>query len=112
MSRKLSQVESKIKDHVAYYKGLARDRTNYQMFNKDPIVYVGAHPEERDYGYSSKHPAGQANASLRVRSPKGTRSGTGTVSHARMAASAAQEQSSSALDLRQSDLQQQEPQYA
>ena len=69
-SKRLSKVQSKIKDQVAYFKSLAKDNSNRQMFNKDPIVYANPHPNEADYGYTGVgHPSNQKNASLRMRSP-------------------------------------------
>ena len=62
-------MQSKIKDQVAYFKSLAKDKSNRQMFNKDPVVYANPHPEEQDFGYvGAHHPTNQKNASLRVRS--------------------------------------------
>ena len=40
LPKKLSKVQSKIKDHVAYFKQMARESTNRPMFNKEPIIYV------------------------------------------------------------------------
>ena len=69
MSKRFGKVQSKIKDQVAYFKSLAKDQSNRQMFNKDPIVYANPHPAEQDYGYTGNHhPSVQKNASLRVRS--------------------------------------------
>ena len=69
MPKNLSNVQSKIKDQVAYFKTLSKDQGNRQMFNKDPIVYANPHPAEQDYGYmNNQRAAVQKNASLRVRS--------------------------------------------
>lgn len=49
LPRNLSMVESKIKGQVARFKAMAKDRANYPMFNKDPVVYAKPRPTDVDY---------------------------------------------------------------
>ena len=46
--RHLNNVQSKIKDHVAYFKAMAKDSSNRPMFNKDPIIYAKDPNAEED----------------------------------------------------------------
>lgn len=35
-----AQVKSKIKDHVAYYRHMQREKSNPKLFDKEPQMYV------------------------------------------------------------------------
>ena len=74
MPRKLANVESKIKDHVAYFKEMAKEKSNKPLFNKEPKVYYKEHPSDMGYDHESR-PHDTTNkvkhASLRNRSPNG-----------------------------------------
>jgi len=47
----LSQVESKIKDNVAFWKHMRKEKANSGMFTKDPVIYANPHPEEGEQSY-------------------------------------------------------------
>ena len=70
--RHLQFVESKIKDEVARYKIMAKDKSNRLMFNKDPVVFANPHPSEMGYEHPDPYYRSQKrrSASLRKKSPR------------------------------------------
>jgi hypothetical protein len=41
--------ESKIKDHVKYYKNMQKNRQNRDVFSKEPQIFAKPHPAEPTY---------------------------------------------------------------
>ena len=62
-------MQSKIKDHVAYFKAMAKDSSNRPMFNKDPIIYAKDPNGEEDVveRMPQRKTKTNKNPSLRVR---------------------------------------------
>lgn len=42
----VEHAESKIKDHVAYFKSMSKSRKNKDLFSKEPQIYAKPHPSE------------------------------------------------------------------
>jgi hypothetical protein len=45
----VAKAESKIKDHVAFFKDMKRDKTNAKMFDKEPVIFFKNRPTDYDY---------------------------------------------------------------
>jgi hypothetical protein len=45
----VTNAESKIKDHVAFFKDMKRDKTNAKMFDKEPVIFFKNRPTDYDY---------------------------------------------------------------
>jgi alpha-beta hydrolase superfamily lysophospholipase len=43
----VANAQSKIKDHVAYFKNMSKNRRNRAIFNKDPQIFAKPHPSEK-----------------------------------------------------------------
>jgi len=70
--------KSKIKDHVAYFKNMSKNRRNREIFNKEPQIYAKPHPSEQQYDPQIDTNSFKAKAApLRRKSP----SSKGTVHH-------------------------------
>jgi len=42
----VANAQSKIKDHVAYFKNMSKNRRNRDIFSKDPQIFAKPHPSE------------------------------------------------------------------
>lgn len=43
------KAQTKIRDHVAFFKNMSRDKGNAKMFDKTPMILYKAHPDQYDY---------------------------------------------------------------
>lgn len=46
---KYAHAQSKIKDHVAYFKNMSKNRKNRDLFSKDPQIFAKPHPSEKHF---------------------------------------------------------------
>jgi hypothetical protein len=45
----VQMAQPKIRKHVSYFRNLHKDIKNKDMFNKEPTIYYGEHPESYNY---------------------------------------------------------------
>jgi hypothetical protein len=45
----VANAESKIKEHVNFFKNMHRHKQNEKMFDKQPVIMYKKHPDDYDY---------------------------------------------------------------